>query len=406
MDSHKDIYLDINKFDEDKLIYIKPIMFYKVTKNIGIYYKKDIKNNKATLPHKRQKIIVQTPKMIVPFGVKEFDNNGRKSYSMSLSFSTLTNLYNEEEIKKFYAFVKKVDTLNEETIMDYKIAWGLPKNLIYRKSLKRLSKDFPHYMNVNLPHDEKLGFLFNTYNESAEKSKIDIIEKRSIVSVVMELTDLRFNDNDFRANWTVLQIRKFKPYSPIQEFFMSGCFICDEDNPEDTAYLQMIEAYRKKLATPLPIPMIPQINPNYAPMQFPPIYSQMNSPQIPAHMLPPIAHHMPAQMMHHLTQPASNSANSPPPPPPPPPSLIPPIPRIIVSADELQNAKKNLKPLKPTEDNATKTTRSPHKTEPAKTNTPSKSTKTPTKTPTKQENVPVSPRKTIKSPTPHKSKKQ
>ena len=313
--------------------------------------------------------------MTVPFGIKEFDNNGRKSYSMSLSFSTLTNLYNEEEIKKFYSFVKKVDTLNEETIMDYKIAWGLPKNLIYRKSLKRLSKDFPHYINVNLPHDDKLGFLFNTYNESAEKSKIDIIEKRSIVSVVMELTDLRFNDNDFRANWTVLQIRKFKPYSPIQEFFMSGCFICDEDNPEDIAYLQMIETYRKKLATPLPMPMIPQINPNYTPMQFPPMYPHLNTQmqtqmhtqmhtQMQTQVLPPelhstclqvknpVAHHMPAYMMHQLAQsPTHNNAgvSQPPPPPPPPPpsqaSLIPPIPRIIVTVDELQDIKKKLKPL-------------------------------------------------------------
>jgi len=185
---------------------------------------------------------------------------------MSLSFSTLTNLYNEEEIKKFYNFIKKIDSVNEETIMDYKKEWKLPKNLKYKKTLQRLSKDFPFHMNLHLPHDEKIGFLFNIYDEKAQKSNIDIIEKRSIVSVVMELTDLRFTETEFRSHWTVMQIRKFKPYSPIQEFFMSGCFICDEDDPEDSAYAQIIENYKKKLAAPLPMPMLPQINPNYMQM--------------------------------------------------------------------------------------------------------------------------------------------
>lgn len=291
MNNYKNLFLDISKFNEENISYIKPILFYKVSRNIGVYYKKENtktiksdtndKKNKKKLPNKKtesdsqvivknkkQKIIVQTPKMLVPFGVKEFDNNGRKSYQMCISFSTLTNLYNEEEIKKFYTFIKKIDGINEETIMDYKKDWGLPKNLKYKKILQRLSKDFPFHMNLSLPHDEKIGFLFNTYDESAQKSNIEIIEKRSIVSVVMELTDLRFTDTDFRAHWTVMQIRKFKPYSPIQEFFMSGCYICDEDDPEDTAYAQIIENYRKKLATPMPLPMIPQMNPNYMQMMM------------------------------------------------------------------------------------------------------------------------------------------
>nr|URM62121.1 low complexity protein [Mimivirus sp.] len=115
--------------------------------------------------------------MVVPFGVKEFDNNGRKSYNMCLSFSSLTNLYNDDDIKKFYYFIKKIDTINQETISEYIKPWKLPKNLKYKKTLQRLSDDFPHYMSINMPHDEKLGFLFNTYDESGKKSTIDIIEK-------------------------------------------------------------------------------------------------------------------------------------------------------------------------------------------------------------------------------------
>lgn len=274
MSSCKDLFIDVNTFDTDDINYIKPISFYKVTKNIGIYHQK-------SSDKKKQKIIVKSPKMIVPFGVKEFNNNGYKSYKMSMSFSTLTNLYNEDEIKKFFFFIKKIDSVNEETVMDHKKKWGLPKNIKYKKILQRSSNDFPHLMGTNLPYDEKQGFLFNVYDENAEKASIDIIEKRSIVSVIMEITDLIFTEKTFWTNITILQIRKCKTYSPIQDFFMSGCFICDEDDPEDTAYLKLIEKYQQKLKTPLSLPNIPQMNPYFSQQMNPYSDHQMCPPPPP-----------------------------------------------------------------------------------------------------------------------------
>ena len=41
MDNYKDLFIDIEKFDEDNISYIKPILFYKVSRNMGIYYKKE-----------------------------------------------------------------------------------------------------------------------------------------------------------------------------------------------------------------------------------------------------------------------------------------------------------------------------------------------------------------------------
>lgn len=275
MDNYKDLFFDIDKYDEEKMVYIKPTLFYTVSKNMGIHYRENLDSKE------KKKIIVLSPKMHVPFGIKEFVNNDRKSYQMSLSFNTLTNLYNESEIKKFHTFVEKVDSVNEETVSDNKKQWGLPKNMTYKKSLQRSSKEFPHHMNINLPYDEKHGFLFSVYDEKAVKSTIDIIEKRSIVSVVMELTDMRFSDTEYRSNWTALQIRKMKPYSPIQDFFMSGCFICDEDDPEDTAYSDLIEKYRKTLATPIAIPKMPSMMPNYQLMNQYMQHMQQFSPMPP-----------------------------------------------------------------------------------------------------------------------------
>lgn len=188
--------------------------------------------------------------MIVPFSIKEFDNNGKKTYNMCLSFSPQTNIYNDEEIKKFYYFIKKIDNINEETVSEHRKEWGIPKKLTYRKTLQRLSDESPYHIRLNLPYNDKNGFLFHVYDESANKSNIDIIEKRSIVSIVLELTDLKFTDTEYRCSWTVMQIRKFKPYSPIQEFFLTACYICDQDDPEDKAYAKLIEMYQQKVIKP------------------------------------------------------------------------------------------------------------------------------------------------------------
>lgn len=353
MDNYKDLFIDLDNFNEDNISYVKPILFYKVTRNMGIYYKKEtikeIKSESKTDKEKKkskkktesdnliiqkqikkQKIIIQTPKMIVPFGIKEFDNNGKKSYQMCLSFSTMTNLYNEEEIKKFYLFIQKIDSVNEDTIMDYKSAWGLPKNLTYKKTLQRSSKEYPHYMNINLPRDDKLGFLFHIYDEKATKASIDIIEKKSIVSVVMELTDLKFTDTEFRSNWTVMQIRKFKPYSPIQEFFMSGCFIADEDDPEDAVYAQMIEKYKHTLQTPVSMHKNPFVGINHG-MNMNPAYYQMPYMSNPYGMT----------NIHNIPHPPSNITTKP---------SVPPEAMISgftpPSLQELLNAKKSLKSTK------------------------------------------------------------
>lgn len=251
MNNYKNLFLNIKEFDDDKIIYIKPLLFYKVAKNMGIYYKNKSKKLK------KQKIIIQTPKMIVPFTIKSQNYNDKKLYQMCLSFSTLTNLYNEEEIKDFFNFIKKIDNINESTINEYKKKWDLPKDLVYKKTLRRSSTDFPYYMNLNLPYDADTGFLFNIYDENANKSNIDIIKKRSIVSAIIELTDIKFTDIEFKCNWTLMQVRKFKPYSPIQEFFMSACFICDQDDPEDLAYAKLIEQYQTKIVQPI------KTNPNH-----------------------------------------------------------------------------------------------------------------------------------------------
>ena len=45
--------------------------------------------------------------------------------------------------------------------------------------------------------------------------------------------------------------KHFKPSFLTLALLMSGCFICDQDDPEDKVYAQLIERYRKTLRTPI-----------------------------------------------------------------------------------------------------------------------------------------------------------
>ena len=216
------IVLDFNKINVDNILYVKPALFYDACYNIGIYYK-------VTKKDKKQKIIIKTPKMIIPFEIKKFDNNGNNKYNLTLSLRKKTNLYNEQDIKDFYKFIKKIDDTNISLLEDYRKDWKLPKKMKYRKSISRLSYDFPHHINLNLPHDQDYGFMFSVYDEKAKLRDINILKKKVIVSAIIELTDLHFTDKLCFPRWNVVQVRKFNPYSPIQELMLTKCFIFDGD---------------------------------------------------------------------------------------------------------------------------------------------------------------------------------
>ena len=282
----RDVLINPATFDTDTITLSKPAGFYKVEKNISVYHKKEPKATedsplKSKLKKKilREKIRILTPKLSVK-KVVEFtklasantsvdEDPNKMEYQMFLSFRTLAKLYNEEEVKIFYSFIKKIDSLIEETILSHREQWGLPKKMKYRRTLRRSRDSVPYHMGINLPYDEnkfntKPNFLFKTFNESATDSDISIIKKKSVVAAILELSDIWFGADEFGINWNVMQIRKFKPYSPIQEFLMTRCVIPDHDDPEDQAYKMLIDKYKRDLDTKFPALMAPHIDEAYA----------------------------------------------------------------------------------------------------------------------------------------------
>jgi hypothetical protein len=258
-----DVILDINKFNADNIVYQKPLNFYTISKNLGLHY--DASDDLVTAA--KQKIIVRTPKMLIPFDIKEFDN-GRKCYKLRLSFTTMTNIYNEDEIKKFYNYVKSVDKKNKDTIKSYVTKWGLPKDIKYKSSLSQTSTEYPECLNVNLPFDPETGYQFGVYDEFATKSNVSIINRKCIVSAIIEITDMWFGEKEFGTNWNVIQIRKFSSISPIQQMFMNNCYLLDDNegdmptkstyNPSNTTSIGPIGSIGSNVPAPPPAPPVKQ----------------------------------------------------------------------------------------------------------------------------------------------------
>ena len=249
MCDYKDLFMDIDNFDESNLVYVKPLDFYKKARSMGVYYK--TQGHKREEKQKKVKIIVRSPKMRVPFNIKKYENStGENSYKLPMSFATLTHIYNDEDIRNFSKFLKKIDSTTKNTVSFHRGKWGLPKNMSFKRTIKTHSK-FPSHMVANLPHDKNYGFTFEVFDEDAKKSNIESIKQYSIISVIMELTDIKFTDSSFRVAWNIMQVRKHHPFSPIQSFFSSTCFLYDSDDPEDSVFDSLIEKYREKLSTPL-----------------------------------------------------------------------------------------------------------------------------------------------------------
>jgi len=258
------LLINMETFDTDTIVLSKPASFKKNPRAVSIFYKAEETDGDDQTKTVKKRIRLMTPKMSVPFGPKDFENkeNDRISHMMSMSFGLLPDIGNDDELRESYKFFRKIDKALEDCIKASKKVLGLPEKIAFRHSVQRLTDDFPCHLNVALPHDGK-EFMFKVYDESASESSIKIVEKKSVVSVVLELTEIWFGKEKFGINWNVLQIRKFKPYSPIREFFLNKCVIMDTDDPDDEALKKLVSKYKEDLEKKFPALMAPYLDKAY-----------------------------------------------------------------------------------------------------------------------------------------------
>ena len=96
---------------------------------------------------KGNKILLQTPKMNIPFGIKKWENkdNGSESFDISLSFhSSEDGNKNSKEISQFKTQLKKFDdfiisniiTNSKDWVNKSKVSKEVVEEALYNKSLK------------------------------------------------------------------------------------------------------------------------------------------------------------------------------------------------------------------------------------------------------------------------------
>lgn len=245
----------INKSIDFKNIYLlKP---FNISKNT-IYINFKIKSELGKEP-----VLIQTPKLFIPFGVNKY------KFSTNLEASLLLQ-EPAEQFKEFYKSIKKLDKIIEKMKIKNKIIRG--KQFI--SCIKPSVDIFPERILLNINNESSI------FDLNKNQLNIDQITKKIYGKFIIHLSHIWINESSYGYNLEVIQAM-IDPKVIIKEF----AFIDDDDKPNDKydKYHKMLsfgvpkEAVKKKIeldgldpkgidnisSTPIPPPPpIPKINTN------------------------------------------------------------------------------------------------------------------------------------------------
>ena len=215
------IMIKMDEFDK-KLLKYKRIRFSKDYSRIVINY------DNPSLHLK--KCIFMTPKLLIPFSIREKVYDDYKTYYFNLSLLNAYKYNTDSILKKFCTIINEVDQMNEEIINTLKENDKINKNVIYRKSLYKNNEELPEiFGNIKIPYDDNYGILINIYNYDGKKIDIANLKKKDLVCCCIEASELWVNETECGCTWEVREIQKFKPLTRSQELFTKFKFI-NNDN--------------------------------------------------------------------------------------------------------------------------------------------------------------------------------
>jgi hypothetical protein len=242
--------------------------------------KTDVHGRKMVYVNKNSsKIVVQTPKMYAPNGIKRWrkkdatDNKDDK-FEMELSFYGESGSdKNSQEIQQFHSVLEEFDELIKNKVIQKSKEWlGMPKldkntleSVMYTPMVK-VPKDsegnelpYPSRVRVKIDRDfDSQGnvtgrFLSNkkfktdvlVFDESKsrldfnEESAENCIPKGSQVICVMELVYLSLSKTTISTKWKLVQAKAFKNQQTITDYAM-----IDEDNEDLDTENDVVEEKR------------------------------------------------------------------------------------------------------------------------------------------------------------------
>lgn len=200
------------QYKNERIFFYKPEYFFKDYKKINIKC------------NKNEKVIIQTPKMKIPFNLLE---------------KNICILFDEKTIH-FYNFIKYLDDIILKLINIKKNIWF--KNLEYKPSILEYKQK--KFMSLNLQKKNN-EYIFDVYDEQHSKISIKSLEKDNEIILIIQLDYLWLNNDKIGCHWNVLQIKKYNSLN------FNKCLIIDDipkappltpkKNSENEKYLKMLK---------------------------------------------------------------------------------------------------------------------------------------------------------------------
>ena len=217
----------------------------------------------AKVKHNGSWLLVQTPKIVCPFGVNVYEDVDKKtgkvvskSYSMDLSFNgyqpdpeSNSDEATKPKVKELYDMVQAMEDSLVKHACENSFTWvddadaseAVCKALLRSgvkwskdKTTKKINTKYAPRLKVNLPvWEDGMGFKAYVDNKTNEITDIDTLVKlasgRCEVVVIAECDKVTFNGGKYGFKWSVQQLKVYSGSSGMKTY----AFIEDSDNEDD-----------------------------------------------------------------------------------------------------------------------------------------------------------------------------
>ena len=190
------------------------------------------------LQYEKKKLVMQTPKMSVPFGLNCYLNkDGSHKYTLSLSFQNV-------EDSDFYKFIQSLDEWLVKAGVANSLPWFQTRQISpeavrssYSSQIKfskgadgEINHQYAPTFRIKLPYRQEGGFDCEVYDHNRDLIETDQIltalPKRTKVQALIQCTGLWFAGGKFGCSWKALQLLKV---ADTKAFLSNYAFLDDSD---------------------------------------------------------------------------------------------------------------------------------------------------------------------------------
>jgi len=222
---HTSTIIDFSQLDFKRLKLKSPRSFNSHLTTYEIEYK-TILNSRQTTKKKSIPLIIQTPKMYLPFGLSKSYQQDDK-YNLQMTFQDFTKIPNS----KMENFKNKIDQLDQYFSDKY-------PDKLFHSSIKSSDDNFyPPYIRTKLPNQTNL----QVYDCDKNSQKLDYIVPGCWGTSLIYLKNLWISSSEqneiMGLSWYVLQIKVITPVPVLSKFLIDDdsydeetlCAICHKN---------------------------------------------------------------------------------------------------------------------------------------------------------------------------------